>query len=438
MNSHHFSISRSAGLSLAILLTTAVCALAAPAVRAQDLARLNRFLQGSDSTDPGMQVFNKGRDYIQDEKWADAVQMFDQFIKGYPHNAKTDAALYWLAYSLKKQEDFRKADAALQELFKDYPKSSWINDARAMAAEIGPRLEAANTAVEGRNSDPDEIKMAALQGLFMSNPERATAIASEILKPGSSAHPNLKRAALSLIAQNGGKQAEAILEGLVRNESDPQLRGEAIFWFGKTGGDHALDVLKELAASQTDAEVAKSAAFAISQSDSPRAAQILKEMAHSSRSQEVKQTAILCIARLMGEKAVDDLLEIYNSDHNPQVGGQVIFALGQIGGQRVKAELLKIAKTGYDPEVRRQAIFALGNSDGATDELVALYDSESDIEIKKQIVFSLSRSDEKKAINKIIDIARNDKSSVLKREAVMCLGRSKDPDAEKFLEEILK
>jgi HEAT repeat protein len=476
MSNHGLARRRSAACSAIVRnvfgAAVIVCALlTAQAASGQDLTKLNRFLQASDSSDPGIQLFNKGRDYIQEEKWADAMAQFNQFVKEYSSSPKTDAALYWLAYSLKKQDEFQKAGDALRELFKNYPKSTWIADAKAMAAEIdsergnhtvvvvGPRpdqqivttttgdagapggqphIDAIGSRDRGRPSEEDELKVVALRSLFNSNPERATALATEILKPGSKAHPNLRRAALSLVAQNGGKQGLAILESIARSEDEQELRKEAIFWLGRSGDEHALDLLKEMATSTTNAEVAKNAVFAISQSGSPRAAQMLGELAHSTKSMEVKKAAIRGLAQSQGEKALDQLIEIYNSDHDEAIGKEISFALSQIGGARAKAELLKIAKTADKPDVRRQAIFWLGNTFHAVDDLMAIYDSESAIDIKKQILFALGQSNQKKAVGKLIDIARSDKSPELRREAVICLGRSNDPDAEKFLEELLK
>src|SRR5215216_5375643 len=70
----------------------------------QDLARLNRFVQAGDS--PSMQVFRQGRDLIEKEDWAAAAAKFDGYVSQYPKSKEADAALYWLAYALKKQGKF--------------------------------------------------------------------------------------------------------------------------------------------------------------------------------------------------------------------------------------------------------------------------------------------------------------------------------------------
>src|SRR5215213_3215486 len=145
----------------------------------QDLARLNRFVQAGDS--PTLQFFRQGRDLIEKEDWAAAAAKFEGYVAQHPKSKETDAALYWLAYALKKQRKFQDTEATLERLVKEFPRSTWVDDARAMQVEIAPQV--------GKRVDPegldDEMKMVALQSLFQSDPARASAYVAEILKPNS-------------------------------------------------------------------------------------------------------------------------------------------------------------------------------------------------------------------------------------------------------------
>src|SRR5919199_810171 len=76
----------------------------------QDLDKLNRFVQSNTSQTAAMKVFREGRDFIQDENWAKAAERFNYFVANYPKDKDVDAALYWLAYALKKQNKPREAD----------------------------------------------------------------------------------------------------------------------------------------------------------------------------------------------------------------------------------------------------------------------------------------------------------------------------------------
>ena len=58
--------------------------------------------------------------------------------------------------------------------------------------------------------------------------------------------------------------------------------------------------------------------------------------------------------------------------------------------------------------------------------------------MKKKIIFSLGQLNKKNCLRKLMEIAKSDPSVQVRKEAVFWLGQSNDPDAQKFLEEILK
>src|SRR5262245_28616936 len=106
----------------------------------QDLEKLNRFVQSSNSSSAAMTAFREGRDLVNKEEWAKAADKFNQIVTKYPNSEVTDAALYWLAFSLKKQNKFQETDDTLGRLIKGFPRSNWIKDAKAMKDEIALHL----------------------------------------------------------------------------------------------------------------------------------------------------------------------------------------------------------------------------------------------------------------------------------------------------------
>ena len=67
-----------------------------------------------------------------------------------------------------------------------------------------------------------------------------------------------------------------------------------------------------------------------------------------------------------------------------------------------------------------------------------MYDAENDETMKSQFLFAFSQSRSKDAIQKLIQVAKSDSSMTMRRKAVTYLGQSRDPEAAKFLEELLK
>ena len=89
-------------------------------------------------------------------------------------------------------------------------------------------------------------------------------------------------------------------------------------------------------------------------------------------------------------------------------------------------------------EMRKQALFWAGQTGGSTESFSALYDKMTDAEIKDQLIFVLSqRGRDEKALEKLMNIARNERDKELKNKAIFWLGQSRHPSAIKFLEELI-
>jgi HEAT repeat protein len=102
--------------------------------------------------------------------------------------------------------------------------------------------------------------------------------------------------------------------------------------------------------------------------------------------------------------------------------------------------LLDIAR-GSDPiEIRGYAIKNLGDTDDeqTVGQLIAIYDAEQNQQVKMALIRAFGDSKQKVAVHKLMAIARNDTSVEMRKVAVRFLGESKDPEALKFLEDLLK
>src|SRR5215468_1134678 len=259
---------------------------------AQELGKLNRFIQSSDAKDEAVKVFQQGRDQIEDENWDGAAATFISFVAGYPKHKDVDAALYWTAFALKKQGKFEEADKQLERLIREHPRSNWLDDARAMRVEIAGQTGNRRVVEKELDKNDLEIKAIALQSLFQSNPDRAAAFVAELLKPGSTADRRLKENAIDLLGQHIGPKTMPMLMELARNQADTKTRKKALFWLGQSDDEGAVDLLKEAAMQTADTEIAKAAIFALSQHSSPRAYELLVEIARGASSTEVRRDAI--------------------------------------------------------------------------------------------------------------------------------------------------
>ena len=138
-----------------------------------------------------------------------------------------------------------------------------------------------------------------------------------------------------------------------------------------------------------------------------------------------------------GPASIDDLLSLYATEtSNDQAG--LIRAYGEIDDPRAVNKLLEIARSGETLELRASAIRRLGEHQNTVPQLISLYDSETNPELKAMVIRTLGEQSDVAAVRKLIAIAKSDASVELRKMAVRVLGQSNNPEALKFLEDLLK
>ena len=400
--------------------------------------------QTGEAADAATRSFRAGRDRIEEERWPEAARSFTEFVASYPRHKNVDAALYWLAFALKKQGKLAEADKTLVRLIKEHPRSTWKDDAQAMRIEMAPQLgnqATINQALEndGAASD-DELKVVALQSLVFTNPERALPMLQDVLKPEARASRNVKQTAVAFLGQMGARGVETLLD-VARTHKDIELRRSAIFWLGQSSDERAFQFLKEIVmAGGEKKELLDSALFAIAQNRNLQAHAFLLELARSAPSADVRRSAIFNIGLRGGAAAIDELLAIYEAETDLEMKKHALFVLGMGGSQPARAKLLDIARGEANAELRKTAVFWLGQRGGedTVAQLIQLFDAEQNNEVKEHLLMVLSQTRSKTALEKLMHIAKTSPSVELRKRAVFWLGQSKDPEAKKFIEEILK
>ena len=183
--------------------------------------------------------YKAGTKALDDERWKDAETAFAEVLR--LHGTRSDAATYWLAYSLNKQG--RKADAlALVRAFGSrYPGSSWGKEVRALELEIrGGRGPAANPDAE---SD-EELKLMAINSLVHTDPERAVPLLEKILRGRGS--DDMKERALFVLAQSGSPRARQLIADVARGNAHPDLQEKALHYLGVFGGRGSVTFLSKV------------------------------------------------------------------------------------------------------------------------------------------------------------------------------------------------
>jgi HEAT repeat protein len=466
----------------------------------QDVQKLNRFVQTPRSNPAAMKAFRDGRDLIESEKWQQAAEKFDAFINQFPKDRDVDAALYWYAYALQKQGKKDEAAAPLLRLIKNFPNSSWRREAEAMLVTLG-RGDAVQQALDRNNCEIKILALQSLfqanedrainfvSELLQSNAEatcpgiKAAAVSLLGSHGGARATPILLDIArgqgdlklrLTAIRRLGEQKGDSIVDDLIklydadrskeiraqilralaetenarargkiieiaRSSDDLTMRQVAIRYLGEQNDSASLDELIRLYDADHTPEVRTQVMRALSEREDPRANAKLLEIARKGETPELRVEAIRRIGD-RGRGSYDDLLQLYNSEMNQQIRQGLIRAYAEMNDPRALAKLYEIARAADSMELRTYAIRRLGDrNDAATvDQLIAMYDSEPNVEVKAVLIRSFGDSSQKNAVHKLMSIARDAPSVDLRKLAVRMLGESKDPEALKFLEDLLK
>lgn len=384
--------------------------------------------------------FREARDLIDKEDWAKAADKFKELAAKYPNNKSTDAALYWLAFSYKKQKNFKESAVALDRLTREFPDSSWADDARVMKMEILPSL--AGTSGFSRVYAPlstnkglaslataseypavygelfsagskiplereDEIKLAAFQSLLSADAKRAIEILGDVIKPDSKASESLKRHALRALRSSyrtNPQLTQQLRETLINNlqkQPNSKTGTEIIYTLGSVNDEQSINYLAKLYASENNMETKKAIINALGSGS----------FGFFFTFNSDRNSLVTSNSNASHKMEFDSLLEIIRAEKNMELRRLAISKLGRFGN--------------------------LSNSVQMVNIFSQLYDSESDEDFKLSIIHTLGSVKQNQASKKLMDIARNEKSDKLKLEAIRSLRTSREPEVLNFLEQLI-
>ncbi|HEX8128330.1 MAG TPA: HEAT repeat domain-containing protein [Pyrinomonadaceae bacterium] len=253
--------------------------------------------------------------------------------------------------------------------------------------------------------------------------------------------PNTKRQVLHALAEMDGARADAKLLEIAQNGTEEaDLRKIAISRLSERKG--AFDNLVRIYEADRTLEIRKRLLNSFSDSDDPRALSKLLEVARTSDSVELRKFALRRLGEKDSEAMLDELMRVYQGESDLDVKREILNAFSDMKNARAKAKLYEVARNpAENPTLRRTVINRIGEhrDDAQTVELlISLYDAEQNHDIKRTLLNALGESNQKTALRKLMQIARTDASLDLRRQAVQRIGQNKDPEALRFLEDILK
>ena len=408
------------GLALTVLLMTQPVAPDQPESMARAEAVDEQTERETTRKDREESRYEAGQRALEEARWQRAVEQFSSIAAA--RGARSDAALYWMAYALDKLGQKAEALAAAAELIKSYPASKWMSDAKAFEMQV---RQSVGQPTRPEAEADEELKLLALQGLQHSAPEQAVPMLEKILQGTQS--PRMKERALFVLAQSNSTRARQILTEVARGTANPDLQRRAIQYLGVHGGRENREVLAQIYGSSTDVDVKRRIirAFGVSGERARVLAAATSEAVPELRSEAVQQLGV------MG--AHEELWQLYQKETTVPVKKQILQAMF-VGGN--SARLIELANSELNAELRQAAIRNLGHmgAERTSDALVTIYGREKDMETRKAVIQALANQN---SAEQLVAIARKESDPQLRRDIVSRLSHMRSKVALDYLMEIL-
>ena len=404
-----------------IFLLIALAASCAGMARAQQPPALGMFSTDEQSNTREEELYRDGTDYLDESKWTEALNKFDQVaaMKG----RRADGALYWKAYALNKLGRRQDALNSIAALRASYPKSQWLKDAGALEVEV---KSATGARVAPENQGDEEMKLLALNSIMDSDPDRAIPIIEKMLANPSTS-PRVKERALFVLAQADSPKAQALVGDMARGKSSPALQTKAIQFLGTESSPTNMKILGEIYSSSTDKDIKRAVLqaylvgdnqagvlaaakqepdpelrrFAIQQLGAMDATKELEQLYQSATTADTKRAILdACIAA----DDSDLLMRVAKNTAEPiEIRRTALQHLGAVGGKDVRSTLVQVYKTDANADMKKAAVEGLFVDD-ADDELIALARAETNPQLKRELIEKLSVMDSRSAKEYMLEI----------------------------------
>jgi len=298
--------------------------------------------EASNQDDPGYGLYRDGYRLVLDERWEEALDVFEKLQRQFPASDYRDDAAYWSAYSLKYLRP-RAALDAYRSFIKQYRQSSYLDDAVA---------------------DLEELEVAPWQAVHTGD---ADGLRRVVIAPGSRRLERELRKASRTYRRLGVPMMIRVDESL---DAETLLRMEALYAIGETAkDDQAFRTLRGVAVSGEEPVPLREAALeALTSFPERKVIPVALEIARDDTSRAMQSYAVELIAESPADTGtkIDLLIELYRTlpPTRQEQRRTIFYTIADFGTEHAVDFLGEIALTSADIETRREAVYYLGSIGG--------------------------------------------------------------------------
>jgi len=381
----------------------------------------------AETLDVADKAFSEAKTLIASSNWPAAAEKLNLILTEYPHSKYYEPSLYWLAYVRRQQGNYREAILLVNKFIREFPNSTWNSDARVLRLELAAQVR--NLAIideELRNTNNEEVKLAALNSLLQLEPERGLRHALDIINSKTeTGSRNFREGVVKLIGRYGGDEASTVLLDLAQTENEQEvIRTAAIFALRQHINENVLSRLTELVMKGDSPAVVEAVFFVFLQREDQWAKAQLVKIASTAQLTDTRRRAIYFLSKLKSGAAIDEIMSLYETG-NVEVKREILSTLSKTGNPVAQARVFEISRLAEDRGIREEGFLSLGSYGNVQiiSRIIQLYDDETRDEVKLVLLSSLSKSKLKNAHEKLTDIAQNEKSLDLRTRAAQLLRR---------------
>ena len=315
--------------------------------------------------DPGYAMYKEGYNLVLDEQWKEAREKLEGMIKQFPQSSYVDDAQYWSAFALKHLDKKAVVNAYKQFITK-YPNSNYYDDAVADLSQLESGDGAAPSAASGQTFSysystpaiPSQPAMPAQSPVVL---ERSMRDMERKLRTLNNA-PRLSPLSRSYTVQSWGQEE--------KTDPETELKIEALYAIGNgKEDDKSFQTLKNVALDFKQSTRLRQAALdALSDFKKYDLMPVYLEIAKHDTAEEMQNLAIDFISSNTKDKnkSVSTLIDLFNAiPHNRLEQKRTIFYfIADVGNDRAVDFLATVARTNDDYDLRREAVYYLGSIGG--------------------------------------------------------------------------
>jgi HEAT repeat protein len=292
-------------------------------------------------------------------------------------------------------------------------------------------------------SDEEDIRMVALNALARLDAETALPVLRDVMNRRGECSEHLRRQALSVAARHRTPEAIELIANAARTDPDRVVRTTALQFLLAVDEERGLGMIEERLRSGSDTTSMREAVSALNRrTNNDRAARLLRDVAtRSELPASLRRDAIQMLGRHDNAETRRSLRQLYAQSDDRVIKDAILSAATAADAESVDWLLQIAVDTNESERSRQRALSAAARNRAMTvDRLVSTFDQLSDQSLRRTAVNLLGQQarTERAAIDKLLDIARNDTDVEVRKTAIVALSASDDPRARELLLDILR